>query len=189
MFIRVETCLNLPEEGGSLEGISIFKPWKGKLKLLSCSGPSNSGLRAVFLIFYGVCSEAWLLVMGLKRQLSTQYHPRCLLYKRLTLLDFSNNLSPLHFSWWSPHTHSPSLNFTSSKSRFSISLCRISRPSTRDLSHFAGLHSLPMLSHDYKWQSDVCLLLTWLHGSLMGFWGKVAEAGGGLIKPSLTLIY
>lgn len=107
MFIKVETCLNLSEEGGPLEGISIIKPWKRKLKLLSCSGPSNSRLCVIFLIVYGFCSEAWLLVMSLRRQLSIQYHPRCLLYKRPKLLDFSHNLSPLHFLMMVP-SHSPS---------------------------------------------------------------------------------
>lgn len=107
MFIKVETCLNLSEEGGPLEGISIIKPWEKKLKLLSCSGPSNSRLCVIFLIVYGFCSEAWFLVMSLRRQLSIQYHPRCLLYKRPKLLDFSHNLSPLHFLMMVP-SHSPS---------------------------------------------------------------------------------
>lgn len=111
-FRKVKTCLNLPEEGEHFWKISIIKSWKGKLKTFSCFVPSQKGLQISPPISCVFCSQAWIHIMGLKSQLSTQYQPRCLLHKRPKLLDFYHNLYPPHFDTISPYIHSPSPNFS-----------------------------------------------------------------------------
>lgn len=134
-FIKAETCLSFPKQGGSL-------------------GESST--------------------MGLKSHLSTHYHPRCLLYRRPGLLDFYHDLSAPHLSWF-PHLTASPQTPASSKPRVSMSLCRVPVPSAVGPRHCAGLRSLPTPHGACKWQSDVCLSLTRLRGTLMGVCGKVED--------------